>query len=40
MRMLDGFNECWIEFENGEAGSIKGDIALETVLRGLIAGTA
>jgi NAD(P)H dehydrogenase (quinone) len=40
MRMLDGFNEGWIEFENGQAGSIKGDIALETVLRGLIAGTA
>jgi uncharacterized protein YbjT (DUF2867 family) len=40
MRMLDGFNEGWIEFENGQTGSIKGDIALETVLRGLIAGTA
>ena len=40
MRMLDGFNEGWIEFENGHGGSVKGDIALETVLRGLIAGTA
>jgi NAD(P)H dehydrogenase (quinone) len=40
MRMLDGFNEGWIEFENGQAGSIKGDISLETVLRGLIEGAA
>jgi uncharacterized protein YbjT (DUF2867 family) len=40
IRMLDGFNEGWIEFERGEAGSTKGDVALETVLRGLIEGTA
>jgi hypothetical protein len=39
IRMLDGFNEGWIEFERGEAGSTKGDVALETVLRGLIEGT-
>jgi uncharacterized protein YbjT (DUF2867 family) len=32
-RMLDGFNEGWIEFENGEAGSRKGTVSLETVLR-------
>ena len=36
IRMLDGFNEGWIEFENGEAGSRKGKVALETVLRSLI----
>jgi uncharacterized protein YbjT (DUF2867 family) len=35
-RMLDGFNEGWIEFENGEAGSQKGRVSLETVLRALI----
>ena len=36
IRMLDGFNEGWIEFESGEAGSQKGVINLETVLRGLV----
>ena len=36
IRMLDGFNEGWIEFENGEAGSQKGNVALETVLKTLI----
>ena len=36
IQMLDGFNEGWIEFEGGEAGSVKGKIGLETVLRGLI----
>jgi NAD(P)H dehydrogenase (quinone) len=40
IRMLDGFNEGWIEFEHGEAGSTKGDVVLETVLRGLMEGTA
>jgi len=37
MRMLDGFNEGWIEFERGEAGSRKGKVELETVLAGLVA---
>jgi hypothetical protein len=32
MRMLDGFNEGWIEFEGGETGSLKGTVPLETVL--------
>jgi uncharacterized protein YbjT (DUF2867 family) len=32
IRMLDGFNEGWIEFEGGEAGSRKGSVDLETVL--------
>jgi len=36
IRMLDGFNEGWIEFEGGEAGSRNGKVALETVLRSLI----
>ncbi len=36
IRMLDGFNEGWIEFEHGEAGSQKGSIDLETVLKALV----
>ncbi|MGB7753302.1 MAG: NmrA family NAD(P)-binding protein [Candidatus Acidiferrales bacterium] len=36
IRMLDGFNEGWIEFEGGEAGSQKGKVTLETVLRSLV----
>jgi uncharacterized protein YbjT (DUF2867 family) len=36
IQMLDGFNEGWIEFESGEAGSRKGNTALETVLRTLV----
>lgn len=36
IRMLDGFNEGWIEFERGEAGSRKGNVALEAVLKALI----
>ena len=36
VQMLDGFNEGWIEFESGEAGSRKGKVALETVLQTLI----
>jgi uncharacterized protein YbjT (DUF2867 family) len=36
IRMLDGFNEGWIEFEGGEAGSRKGKVKLETVLWTLI----
>jgi uncharacterized protein YbjT (DUF2867 family) len=36
IRMLDGFNEGWIDFEHGEAGSLKGNVALETVLNALI----
>jgi hypothetical protein len=34
--MLDGFNEGWIEFEDGEAGSRKGSTTLESVLQDLI----
>ena len=36
IQMLDGFNEGWIEFEGNEAGSRKGTVALETILRTLI----
>jgi uncharacterized protein YbjT (DUF2867 family) len=36
IRMLDGFNEGWIEFERGEAGALRGTVALRTVLAGLI----
>jgi NAD(P)H dehydrogenase (quinone) len=36
MQMLDGFNEGWIEFEGGEAGSVKGTVPLEAVLRTLV----
>ena len=36
IRMLDGFNEGWIEVEHGEAGSQKGSVALETVLKTFI----
>jgi uncharacterized protein YbjT (DUF2867 family) len=36
MRMLDGFNEGFIAFEGDEAGIVKGEVELETVLRGLV----
>jgi NAD(P)H dehydrogenase (quinone) len=36
IRMLDGFNEGWIEFENGAAGSQRGQVALKTVLQKLV----
>jgi NAD(P)H dehydrogenase (quinone) len=36
IRMLDGFNEGWIEFEQGEAGSQKGTVTFETVLKDLV----
>src|SRR5256884_9573805 len=29
IKMLDGFNEGWIEFESAESGSRKGRVALE-----------
>jgi uncharacterized protein YbjT (DUF2867 family) len=37
IRMLDGFNEGWIEFEAGRDASLKGTTELETVLRRLVA---
>jgi uncharacterized protein YbjT (DUF2867 family) len=36
MRMLDGFNEGFIAFESDEAGIVRGEVELETVLRGLV----
>jgi NAD(P)H dehydrogenase (quinone) len=36
IRMLDGFNEGWIEFEGGQAHSQKGSVALDAVLAGLL----
>jgi uncharacterized protein YbjT (DUF2867 family) len=40
IRMLDGFNEGWIEFESGQAGSRKGRVTLATVLEALIGARA
>jgi NAD(P)H dehydrogenase (quinone) len=37
MQMLDGFNQGWIEFEQGEGGSQKGTVTLKTVLNRLVA---
>jgi NAD(P)H dehydrogenase (quinone) len=36
MQMLDGFNEGWIDFEGGQASTIKGKIELQTVLQELV----
>jgi len=36
-QMLDGFNEGWIEFENGVQSSLKGQTETESVLRQLVA---
>jgi NAD(P)H dehydrogenase (quinone) len=36
IRMLDGFNEGWIEFEGGQVGSRKGTVEIRTVLQKLI----
>jgi NAD(P)H dehydrogenase (quinone) len=36
IRMLDGFNEGWITFDQGEAGTRKGNTALESVLKELM----
>jgi NAD(P)H dehydrogenase (quinone) len=36
MQMLDGFNQGWIEFERGVHGTRKGEVTLETVLKGLV----
>ncbi|MFC4278222.1 NmrA family NAD(P)-binding protein [Achromobacter aloeverae] len=36
MRMLDGFNEGWIEFEGQPDEIVRGDVELETVLRQLV----
>jgi NAD(P)H dehydrogenase (quinone) len=36
IRMLDGFNEGWIEFEGGEGASVKGKVGLAAVLKDLV----
>lgn len=36
MQMLDGFNQGWIAFEQGETDIRKGSVRLETVLQGLV----
>jgi NAD(P)H dehydrogenase (quinone) len=36
IRMIDGFNEGWIDFESGEVNSRKERTTLETVLRSLV----
>jgi uncharacterized protein YbjT (DUF2867 family) len=38
LQMLDGFNEGWIDYEGGAAGTRKGKVELETVLKKLIEG--
>jgi NAD(P)H dehydrogenase (quinone) len=38
MRMLDGFNEGWIQFEHGESKRRKGRIGLKEVLEKLVQG--
>lgn len=40
MQMLDGFNQGWIEFAQGEAGACKGVVPLQTVLASLLAQAA
>jgi uncharacterized protein YbjT (DUF2867 family) len=40
VRMLDGFNEGWIDFESGVRGSVKGTTRLETALKALVAAVA
>jgi NAD(P)H dehydrogenase (quinone) len=36
IRMLDGFNEGWIEFNDGAANSHKGTTELQTVVDSLV----
>ncbi|WP_180970365.1 NmrA family transcriptional regulator [Burkholderia sp. WAC0059] len=36
MQMLDGFNAGWLRFEADEAHTRKGEVALDTVLEGLV----
>jgi hypothetical protein len=38
IRMIDGFNEGWIEFESNKAARRKGKVVLKTVLKSLIDG--
>jgi NAD(P)H dehydrogenase (quinone) len=36
IRMLDGFNDGWIEFESGNAGSRKGGVVVKSVVQTLV----
>jgi NAD(P)H dehydrogenase (quinone) len=36
MRMLDGFNQGWIDFERQGTEHRTGTVEIETVLRGLV----
>ena len=36
IKMLDGFNDGWIEFEGNESSIVRGEVELETVLRELL----
>jgi hypothetical protein len=36
MRMLDGFNEDWIDFESSSDEILRGHVELETVLGELV----
>jgi uncharacterized protein YbjT (DUF2867 family) len=38
MRMLDGFNEGWIDFEGDREKSLKGKTTIETAIRRLVTG--
>jgi uncharacterized protein YbjT (DUF2867 family) len=40
IRMLDGFNEGWIEFSDQGRSAVKGDTALLDVITALVAGSA
>jgi len=40
IRMLDGFNEGWIEFTDGGANAFKGSTDAETVIAALVQGAA
>jgi uncharacterized protein YbjT (DUF2867 family) len=40
IRMLDGFNEGWIEFSDQGRSAVKGDTALLEVITALVAGSA
>ena len=39
-RMLDGFNEGWIDFRDGGAKAIKGSVSAEEVIASLVYGEA
>ena len=39
IRMLDGFNQGWIEFQNQGRKALKGRIDVVTAIAALVAGT-